>query len=234
MESHQWVKIRENFYKSDEGKYHICGRHCDKVPLMGCRCPISGMVIRKSHNVSVRAMSNHSKRNTIYSVLWESIMDGTRDKLHKQVITRLKSRKFSRRGSLCSLEMLLLLESEYHRLNKSYAPFCWPLLRSQPNVVSVSVDKIASLIEMIYANRSLNLVNFDFRETVRNLARIISEGVMLRQNIVMFPRNYLWVSLLPPPKDIRSSIRTKLLRLLRTSSSWRELSYSNLNGLCKS
>lgn len=231
MESHRWVKIRENFYKSDEGKYHICGRHCDKVPLIGCRCPVSGMVIRKTHGVSVRALSTHAKRNGIYSVLWESIMDGTREKLHNKVVTRLKSRKFARRGATSSLEMLLLIESEYHKLNRSYAPFCWSLFKSRPNLISECVDEIAHLIEMIYANRSLNLVNFDFKETIRNLARIISEGVLLRQNIVMFPRNYMWVSLLPPPKDIRSSIRTKLLRLLRTSSSWRELSYSNLNGL---
>ena len=118
------------------------------------------------------------------------------------------------------------LTSLYHRVTGSFWPYNYFWIRANNGVVQREFDKLSKLVCCVYRNisqKSPNVVSLTFVDVVKGLALILSEGVLLcGGSIVMFPRNYLWISMLGKQKRTRESrvVRTKLLRVIRQSFDW--------------
>jgi hypothetical protein len=213
-----WVKLRHHFYKSHDGEYHVCGDSCDRVTRLNSKCPISNQHVGRSKCVPLTY--ERCKQTEIFSMVWNEIMNGRRNKLHKKVLRTLSKRSYE--GS--SFEVLLKVREEYHELTQSYFPFTWERVLKAPNrLLAQEIEKLAVVVDTLYKSKIVNLSHHKYELTVMHLVRIIVEGVRLRQNIVMFYRNYFLLSALPPSLVERSQLRTSLLRSLRTSAQWRDI-----------
>lgn len=151
--------------------------------------------------------------NGLFSIIWESIMDGRRASLHLKAMRTLRTRTYNQ----SSFETLVAVERDYHELTKSHYPYTWPeILRRN---VALQVQTLAATIYSLYRTKSSGLSSYNLKKGVMELAHIISEGLTIN-NAIIFDKNYFMLSTLPPLENVRAPIRTNILNFIRTSAVW--------------
>lgn len=212
----RWKKLRHQFYKSDLGKYHVCGRSCDQTTNFSGKCPISNEYAHSRGDTCIPPRIVATKKNLIFTILWERIMDGTRKAIHLGALRSLSRVSFV--GS--SFEALVQIQRQYHAITKSHAPFTWPYL--QRAKLAEMVQMFADIINDLYQTRTIRFSSYDFKGGVFHLAHIMSEGLSI-QRVVIFDRNYMMLSALPPLRVSRSPIRTHIHKIIRQSKLWYDI-----------
>ena len=217
-----WECIRHNLYKSTSGEYHICGEKCDRASFPSWVCPVSRMNIKSRRIVTLRHNAIVSYENSIFSLLWMQIMNGEREKLHKSALIRIEDCEYEDCHS--AFGVLECIRSRYHKLTSSYHPYSWvSLLDDNSSSLRFELNKLAGGLHSMYQMKWMSSVrcNHSLTNITRVVARIVADGLLLRQNIVLFDRNYLLMSALPPAiRTKRCRIRKAILEHLRTTSDW--------------
>jgi len=209
----KWTELRHHFYKSSRGEYHVCGRSCDRTTSSSTICPVSKQCVRRKSDACIAPRVRQTKLNSIFSILWDFVMNGKRERLHKQALAKLRNGVY---GS-SSFETLVCVQREYHALTKSYYPYTWPeVLR---HTIASQIQTLALMILRLYRTKSTGLSGYNLKSGAVELAYIISQGLTMN-NAVIFDRNYFMLSALPPLENTRSTIRNKIMNFIRTSPGW--------------
>lgn len=217
----RWECIRHNLYKSNSGQYHICGEKCDRASFPSWVCPISQMNIKSRRTVALRHNALESYENSIFSLVWMLVMNGQREKLHKSALITLEQREYDDCHS--AFGVLECIRSMYHKLTSSFHPYTWVSLLGDKSVeLRFELNKLAAGLHSVYQMKWMSSIrcNHSLKDITWVLARIIADGLLLRQNIVVFDRNYLLMSALPPRKKKRCRIRKAIFAHFRTTSNW--------------